>query len=234
MVVTLEQALSQRPTGTLIYINGDSWMAGVPDTAIQDHVVVNRAVRGDDNTNIVKRSHTDADLLSRHGWDVKLVIGLSELGRDQEHSLGAIYSLSETPLHERLHQAAVWENDRAAQALDAHDRYVFRAWTNNSLHGNLNVLDFLDLPHDVDRPYCVSQLTWKWLIDHQRSLKLNRRDLVEAMDVRDRFKTQVLQNQYIDQTLHVRRSLAHSVYSRFMRHVLEMLGVKQKIMVVQQ
>jgi hypothetical protein len=211
-----------------IYINGDSWLAHFAGRVansqhplFRDKFVINHAIPGSSNLSIVRRTKQALDYFETVGIKPKVCIGLSVVGRDFEDECAL--AKPQGDLTEYLKSILEQEFKMLQELLVDYSSYLCTSWTTN-IAGTKSVIDFID-EEWTDQPavYSFSNGFYNWLNDRKSILKFSTESFVKTVDNKQHMEKRLLNNQYIDDTLHLDRRSSDVVYERFFKHVLEEL-----------
>lgn len=216
-------------TTECIYINGDSWLAHFATRVansehplFQDKFVVNQAIPGSSNLEIIQRTKTAVEYFKSVGICPKFCVGLSVVGRDLDAECAL--AKPQTDLTQYLESILAQEIKMLQEVLTGYSSYICTLWTTN-IAGTKSVIDFIDEDW-TDQPavYSFSNGFYNWLNDRKSILKFSTESFVETLDNKQSMEKRLLNNQYIDDTLHLDRQSSDVVYERFFKHVLEELA----------
>jgi hypothetical protein len=217
----------------VLYINGDSWLShyvtrvtNADCNLFKDIFVINHSVPGQGNINIIKRTLVALAELKKYNIKPFVCIGLSEVGRDllEEFKLGK----SNPDLTTYLNSVLTAEINILKSELGDYQHYICSAWTSSvtlSSMKNKSLIDFIEQDFDNLSPvYTVGNGIYNWLNDRSKILKFNKLSFIEAVENKQAFEQALLNNPYIDSTLHLGQHTCDIVYERFFTHVLSTLG----------
>jgi hypothetical protein len=211
-----------------IYINGDSWLAHFASRVansqhplFQDKFVVNHAIPGSSNLEIISRTAEALEYFKQMNIKPKVIVGLSVVGRDLETECAL--AKPQTDLTEYIKSILEKEVSMLRELLKGYSSYICTLWTTN-IAGTKSIIDFIDEDWSGQPPvYSFSNGFYNWLNDRKSILKFTTESFVETLDNKQSMEKRLLANKYIDDTLHLDKQTSDVVYERFFKHVLEEL-----------
>jgi hypothetical protein len=212
------------PSGNYFYINGDSWMAHFSARiANSDHplfkntVVINHAVPGCGNASIIRRTKHALEELKKSNIYPTVCVGLTEVGRDFNQEFCQVRPQQD--LTEYLKSVLSHQMHTLEQFLTDHPHYVSTAWVTDPA-GKKSLTDFIEQDFSQCSPvYTVGNGIYKWLDDRRNIFKFSKSSFVEAVENKQIFENLLLNNKYVNETLHLDKSTSDVVYERFFTHV---------------
>ena len=213
----------------VLYINGDSWLTSYANRVassghplFKDILVINHSVPGSGNIGIINRTQTALAELKNYGIKPKVCIGLSEVGRDFSEEVKLVPPTEN--LTQYLKNILLKEIDILKDALQKHQHYICTAWIHNPIDTK-SIIDFIDEDFTKFNPvYATSNGSYNWLNDRAHVLKISKESFVEAVENKQRFERALLNNRFINDTLHLNKTTSDQVYEKFFGHVLSTIG----------
>lgn len=210
----------------VLYINGDSWLASRTNRIVcnnhpmfKDLFVINQAVPGSGNIEIINNTRAALAELKLHGIKPIVCVGLTEVGRNFKEEVKLVPK--QENLTEYLRAILVKEFDILKTELSNHSSYLFTGWTHNPLETK-SIIDFIDEDFTQFNPvYTVQNKIYK-LLDHLAFT--SKESFVDAVDNKQVFETALLNNKYINNTLHLDWATSDQVYESFFSHILSILS----------
>ena len=212
----------------VLYINGDSWLVGRINRIIcynhnmfKDWFVINQAVPGAGNLEIISNTQAALAELKLHGIMPVVCVGLTEVGRNFKEEIKMVPK--QENLTEYLRSILLKEFDLLKDILADYQSYVFTGWTHNPI-GTKSIIDFVEQDFSQFKPvYTVQNRIYK-LFD--RLSFIDRASFVEAVDNKQLFESALLNNKYINDTLHLEWGTSDQVYEDFFSHILSVLDLE--------
>lgn len=214
-----------------LYINGDSWVGELVSTHtnfesenFKDIFVINRGCGGASNIEIISRTKQDLEFLAKSGITPMVCVAFSEVGRgiNKEFAIGATPDSNLTIL---LKNILIKEYEMLQQVLVGYNSFITTSWTTNPFNTNKRLLDFIDFDDQEFEVYTVGNGIYKWLSDHQHILKFNKDSFINAVNEKEKYSQALLNNSWIDDTMHIKRERSSKPYNDFFSYVLEQLKI---------
>lgn len=224
------------------YINGDSWLinnvsdiinqplsqvyntkhsldTNIKFDLFKDKFVINHSISGGGNLSIIERTIMDLKELDKFGIRPQVCIGLSEVGRDLIREFSLVRPQADMSAY--LESILQHEIKLLQEALKGYSYYICTAWTSSTIDTR-SIIDFIDFDHRSIAPaYAIGNGIYQWLTDRVDIFKFNKELMIDCIQQKQVFEQRLLDNPYIDNTLHIKKERCQEVYSKFFQHVLQ-------------
>lgn len=224
----------------ILYIDGDSWLQ-VPRVikSLEKHygmfknwLVINQAVPGDSNNDIIDRTAKNIDKLKKFGHKPHVIIGLSEVGRgrNKELVLCPPDAKKEKTLDDYLKQLLTAEVNLLNKVLQDCPSYVCSAWT-TGINQNKNIVDFIIEKENLPEVFMLQGKHIEWFGKHKNQLGISQKSLLDAVQNSESYIQKLLQTNLVDDSLHIKnihslqtdqgKNSTTEIYYNFFSHALE-------------
>lgn len=154
----------------VLYINGDSWLGSRVNRIVcnnhpmfKDFFVINQAVPGNGNIEIINNTRTALKELKLHGIKPIVCVGLSEVGRNFKEEVKLVPK--QENLTEYLKSILLKEFEILKNELEDYQSYLFTGWTHNPI-GTKSIIDFIEEDFTKFNPVYTLQNKIYKVLDH--------------------------------------------------------------------
>jgi hypothetical protein len=211
----------------VLYINGDSWLASSANRVVcnnhplfKNFFVINQAVPGSGNMEIINNTRSALSELKLRGINPVVCVGLSEVGRNFKDEIKLVPKKEN--LTEYLESILIKQFEILQHDLVGYQSYLFTGWTHNPLKTK-SIIDFIDQDFIVFDPvYTVRNKIYN-LLDHLSFV--SKISFVEAVEAKQKFESALLNNKYVNDTLHLDWGTSDLVFEKFFTHVLSTVNI---------
>jgi hypothetical protein len=215
---------NMQPSGKFFYINGDSWLshyvakvANSDNPLFSNTVVVNQSIPGSGNLSIIRRTKYALEEFKKHNIYPTVCIGLSEVGREFNDEFALARPQSDTTKY--LESVLIKEIEILKNLLADHRHYVSTAWITDPT-GEKSLTDFIEEDFSGCAPvYTVGNGIYSWLNDRNSVFKFSKESFVQAIENKQYLENKLLKNKYINNTMHLDKTLSDIVYQKYFEHV---------------
>lgn len=209
-------------TKPVLYINGDSWLGSRANRILcnnhplfKDLFVINQAVPGNGNIDIINNTLNAVGELKKHNIKPIVCVGLSEVGRNFKEEIKLVPK--QENLTEYLKSILTHEFSLLQNGLADCETYLFTGWTHNPV-GTKSIIDFVEQDFSQFAPVYAVQNKIYSAFNHLSFI--SKSSFVDAVENKQNFESALLDNKYIDDTLHLVWATSDQVYENFFSHIL--------------
>tara|TARA_R100000008_G_scaffold85749_1_gene76515 strand:+ start:663 stop:1286 length:624 start_codon:yes stop_codon:yes gene_type:complete len=199
----------------------------------EDCLIINHAVPGDNNHDIIQRTIKNVDAIKKLGCVPHVIVGLSEVGRGSgaELKLCPPDHKTEKTLNEYLKSLLKEEVNILNKALSDCPRYICSAWT-TGVTNNKNIIDFItnDYKQYPDAFLLLGKYI-EWFGKHRERLGITKQSLIDSINNSEVYIKKLLETNFVDESIHVKnvnslqmdeqKNITTDIYYNFFTHVLD-------------
>lgn len=209
-----------------LYLNGDSWfhrsskITNGQNPLFENIFIINHSIPGDGNINIINRTKSALEDLKKINIKPWVCLGLSEVGRNFTSEFALVSPKVTNDIGKYLELVAAAELKLAQSVLKDYNSYICNAWVSNYNNAK-SIIDFIDQDFkSVDMCYTVGNGVYNWLGDRQDIFKFTKSSFVSTIENKQKFEQLLLNNRYIDDSLHLAQATAEQPYQKFFTHAI--------------